>query len=130
VSARDESSSAFSEPFWFVRVGEDDWRVSDKGCADPSNAGESCRPARRSQGHGVTILQGEAGEHRLHRAGVGYLGAGPGITRYLFIAGDRWVSLDAAALSSHHQAIGREGGQVLLEGDGVGDRVVRSIRPR
>jgi hypothetical protein len=130
VSARDESGSAYSEPFWFVRVGED-WRVSDKGCADPSSsAGESCRPARRSEHHGVTILQGEAGEHRLHRAGIGYLGAGPGITRYLFITGDRWVSLDASASSSHHQDIGREGGQVLLEGDGVADRVVRSIRPR
>ena len=131
VSSRDKTGSAYSEPFWFVRVGEDDWRVSDKGCADPSSsAGESCRPARRSEHHGVTILQQEAGEHRLHRFGIGYLGAGPGITRYLFIIGDRWVSLDAAASSSHHQDIGREGGQVLLEGDGVADRVVRSIRPR
>ena len=76
------------------------------------------------------MLQGRAGDHRLYRPGVGYLGQGSGITRYLFIAGDRWVSLDMAGPNGHHDDIGDDGGAVLLDGDAVGDRLVRSIRRR
>jgi hypothetical protein len=76
------------------------------------------------------MLQGAAGEHRMYRPDLGYLGAGSGITRYLFIAGDRWVSLDMAGANGHFDDIGDDGGPVLLDGDEVGDRMVRSIRRR
>jgi hypothetical protein len=111
---------SFTDPFWFSRRAEDDWRVNAGACS-------ACPPARRSERNGITILQGKAGEHRLYRPGVGYLGQGGGITRYLFIAGDRWVSLDMADANGHHD-IGDNGGAVLLDGDTVGDRLVRSIR--
>ena len=110
-------------PFWFSRATEDDWRVNAGACA-------ACPRARRSERNGITMLQGTAGEHRLYRPGVGYLGPGSGITRYLFIAGDRWVSLDMAGPNGHHDDIGDAGGAVLLDGDTVGDRLVRSIRRR
>jgi hypothetical protein len=114
---------ASADPFWFSRGVEDDWRVNAGACA-------SCPRARRSERSGITMLQGAAGEHRLYRPGVGYLGPGGGITRYLFIAGDRWVSLDMAGPNGHYDDIGDEGGAVLLDGDTVGDRLVRSIRRR
>ena len=114
---------SFTDPFWFSRSAEGDWRVNAGACS-------ACPPARRSERNGITMLQGRAGEHRLYRPGVGYLGPGGGITRYLFIAGDRWVSLDMAGPNGHHDDIGDEGGAVLLDGDTVGDRLVRSIRRR
>jgi hypothetical protein len=112
-----------ADPFWFSRSAADDWRVNAGACV-------ACPRARRSERNGITMLQGAAGEHRLHRPGVGYLGPGGGITRYLFIAGDRWVSLDMADSNGHHDDLGADGGAVLLDGDTVGDRLVRSIRPR
>ena len=112
-----------ADPFWFSRSANDDWRVNTGACA-------SCPPARRSERNGITMLQGTAGDHRLYRPGVGYLGQGGGITRYLFIAGNRWVSLDMAGPNGHHDDIGGDGGAVLLDGDTVGDRLVRSIRRR
>ena len=122
----------FTEPFWFSRVADDDWRVNSPDCVQPPSTPPqaACRPARRSKRNGTTILQGAAGEHRLYRPGVGELGPGPGITRYLFIVGDRWVSLDMAGTNSHYDDIGDAGGPVLLDGDTVGDRLVRSIRRR
>ena len=77
----------------------------------------------------MTVLQGAAGEHRLYRPGVGYLGQGGGIVRYLWVLGDRWISLDSTEWS-HYDEIGDDGGPVLLDGDAVGDRVVRSVRRR
>jgi hypothetical protein len=112
---------SFTEPFWFTRLADDDWRVND--ACDRSD----CPPARRSERNGITTLQGAAGEHRLYRPGVGYLGQGSGITRYLFIVGDRWVSLDMAGTNAHDDDIGNDGGPVLFNGDGVGDRLVRTI---
>jgi hypothetical protein len=119
----EQGQFASADPFWFSRRAEDDWRVNAGACS-------SCPPARRSERNGITMLQGVAGEHRLYRPGVGYLGQGGGITRYLFIAGDRWVSLDMAGPNGHHDDIGDDGGAVLLDGETVGDRLVRSIRRR
>ena len=116
-------SAGRTDPFWFSRSADGDWRVNAGTCP-------ACPPARRSERNGITVLQGAAGEHRLYRPGVGYLGPGGGITRYLFIAGDRWISLDMAGLSGHDDDIGDDGGPVLLDGDEVGDRMVRSIRRR
>ena len=76
------------------------------------------------------MLQGAAGEHRLYRAGIGYLGEGRGITRYLFVLGDEWVSLDSGGANGHYGDVGSTGGPVLLDGEAVGDRIVRSIRRR
>jgi len=121
------------EPYWFVRLANDEWRVDASGCAGRVSAPDSqarCFPARRSERNRMTVLQGAAGEHRLYRPGVGYLGQGGGITRYLFVLGDHWVSLDIAGVNEHYDDIGETGGPVLLAGDAVGERVVRSIRPR
>jgi hypothetical protein len=114
---------SFTEPYWFSRLGKDDWRVNSWSCP-------ACPPARRSELNGITMLQGAAGEHRMYRPDLGYLGAGSGITRYLFIVGERWVSLDMAGPNGHYDDIGEDGGPVLLDGDAVGDRLVRSIRRR
>ena len=62
-------------------------------------------------------------------AGVGYLGQGRGIVRYLWVLGDRWVSLDSTEWS-HYDDLGVAGGPVLFDGDTAGDRIVRSVRPR
>jgi hypothetical protein len=112
-----------TDPYWFSRSVDGDWRVGAGACS-------TCPRARRSERNGITILQGAAGEHRLYRPGVGYLGPGTGITRYLFIAGDRWVSLDVAGPNGHYADVGEDGGAVLLDGDAVGDRLIRSIRRR
>jgi hypothetical protein len=125
------NDESFTDPFWFARLAADDWRVGyacDQPAADAERAG--CPAARRTDRNGITMLQGIAGEHRLYRPGVGYLGQGGGITRYLFIAADRWVSLDIAGPNGHYDDIGADGGPVLLDGDAVGDRLVRSIRRR
>ena len=126
-----EIPEEFTEPFWFFRRLGDVWRVKDVGC-DPKALREQpdpCHPARRSERNGMTMLQGAAGEHRLYRPGVGYLGQGGGIARYLWILGDRWVSLDSTE-STHYDDIGTEGGPVLIDGKDVGDRVVSSVRLR
>ena len=126
-----ESKSSFNEPYWFVRRAGDDWRIKGLGCDPEAGAAQpdDCHPARRSERNGMTVLQGAAGEHRLYRPGVGYLGQGGGIARYLWVLGDRWISLDSTE-RSHYDDIGLEGGPVLFAGDTVGDRVVRSVRPR
>ena len=141
-----EIAEEFSEPYWFFRRPGDVWRVKDGGC-DPeaprvqrSGLGarasglempglDDCSPARRSERNGTTMLQGAAGEHRLYRPGVGYLGQGAGIARYLWILGDRWVSLDSTEWT-HYDDIRSEGGPVLIDGDDVGERVVRTLKPR
>ena len=122
------TSGSFTEPYWFLRLAGDDWRVCDPD--DRRQSGESCPPARRSERNGLVVLQGAAGEHRLYRPGVGYLGQGRGITRFLFIVGERWISLDSAGESSHYDDIGNNGGPVLFDGELIGDRVVRSITAR
>ena len=126
-----EDDVSFTEPYWFRRRAGDDWRVKDIGCDFEAEArsDDGCFPARRSERNGMTVLQGAVGEHRTYRAGIGYMGQGGGIMRYLWILGDRWVSLDSTE-SSHYDDVGIEGGPVLIDGDDVGDRVVRSVRPR
>jgi hypothetical protein len=123
---------ASNEPYWFVRRAGDDWRVRGPGCDPDARPGpqDDCYPARRSARHGLMVLQGAAGEHRRYRPGIGYLGPGSGIIRYLFILGDQWVSLDSAGVNEHSDDIGEVGGPALLDGEAVGERVVRSIRLR
>jgi hypothetical protein len=119
------------EPYWFIRREGDDWRVNGLGCdpqAAPSQP-DPCYPARRSERHGMTVLQAAAGEHRLYRPDLGYLGQGGGIVRYLWLLDDRWISLDTTEWS-HYDDVGVAGGPVLFDGETVGDRVVRSVRPR
>jgi hypothetical protein len=122
--------NSFADPYWFFRLEGNDWRIGPVGCATDAAHGQGCPPARRSDHNGLTVLQGAAGEHRLYRPGVGYLGQGGGITRFLFIAGDEWVSLDAAAQTSHHDHLGNAGGPVLFDGGEIADRVVRSVSAR
>jgi hypothetical protein len=125
------SGEAFTEPYWFVKRPGDVWRVKDLGC-DPEGPREQpdrCAPARMSERNGMTLLQGAAGEHRLYRPGVGYLGQGGGIARYLWILGDRWISLDSTEWT-HFDDIRSEAGPALIDGDDVGERVVRSLQPR
>jgi hypothetical protein len=121
----------FNDPYWFVRRAGDDWRVNGLGCDPQAPPGQPdpCYPARRSQRNGMTVLQAAAGEHRRYRPGVGYLGQGRGIVRYLWVLGDRWVSLDSTEWS-HYDDLGVAGGPVLFDGDTAGDRIVRSVRPR
>jgi hypothetical protein len=132
AAAATERQATRGDPYWFVRLRGDDWRVLDAGCADRATdpAPGRCPPARQSVRNGLTILQGAAGDHRLYRSGVGYLGPGGGITRYLFVLGDEWVSLDSAGSSAHYDDVGTDGGPVLLDGNAVGDRVIRSIKAR
>ena len=126
-----ENDSSFTEPYWFVKRAGDEWRVKGPGCdlkAGPRPQ-DDCYPARRSEWNGMTVLQAATGEHRLYRSSVGYLGQGGGIVRYLWVLGDRWISLDSTEWS-HYDDIRSEGGPVLFDGDAVGDRVVRSVKPR
>ena len=127
-----ESPSSSTEPYWFVRHPDGEWRVNDLACNRAAGPGalSRCAPARRTERKGMTVLQGAAGEHRRYRPGIGHLGEGTGITRYLFVLGDQWVSLDSAGGNRHHDDIGTDGGPVLLDGDAVGERVVRSVTPR
>jgi hypothetical protein len=127
VAARKEDGG--SDPFWFVRGADGRWRVSDRGCADAASE-HVCAVARRSERNRMTVLQGIAGEHRLYRPGVGYLGQGFEISRYLFLFGDQWISLDNGDNEHGVDDFSEEGGPVLLDGNSVGDRVVRSVRLR
>lgn len=141
-----EVGEEFNEPYWFFRRPGDVWRVKDGRCdpqaprgsrsgLGPRGSGleepdvDDCAPARRSERNGMTVLQGAAGEHRLYRPGVGYLGQGGGIARYLWILGDRWISLDSTEWT-HFDDIRTEAGPVLIDGEDVGDRIVRSVQPR
>ena len=133
-----DGDRSFTEPYWFARRRDGDWRVKATSVptGDLCSAGTvasdrfaiDCPPARRSERHGMTVLQGAAGEHRRYRAGIGYLGQGGGITRYLFVLGEEWISLDSAGANGHYDDIGSAGGPVLLDGTAVGDRIVRSVK--
>lgn len=134
ISARtavqnEDGPSAPGEPYWFARGADAQWRVREIGCAD-AGADHACRLARRSERNGMIVLQGVAGEHRLYRPGIGYLGQGFEIARYLFVIGDQWISLDNGANEHGVEDFSEDGGPVLLEGNSVGDRVVRSVRLR
>ncbi len=118
-----------TEPYWFLRGPSGAWLVGDPGCAK-ADAGVPCAPARTSERNGITVLQGVAGEHRVYRPGMGYLGQGDDIARYLFVFRDEWVSLDSVGTNEHAVGDMKQGGPVLLDGDSVGDRLVRSVKLR
>jgi hypothetical protein len=112
----------------FVTFGNGEWLVGE-ACEEP-DPGLSCRPARRSEWRGMTVLQGSAGEDRRYRAGGGsYLGQGSGIMRYVFVLGDAWVAIESQDTPASIEAMG-SAGPVIFDGDGVTERLVRSIKPR
>ena len=112
----------------FVTFGNGEWLVGD-GCEEP-DPGLLCAPARRSEWRGMTVLQGSAGEDRRYRAGGGaYLGQGSGIMRYLFLVGDAWVAIESQDTPASIEAMGTAG-PVIFDGDGVTERLVRSIKAR
>lgn len=73
-----------------------------------------CAKARVSRRDGMTILYGTAIEHRLYRAGGGYIGAGGGMVNYAFLLPGAWVDI----LSD-----------VVDTDPGVTARVIRSVKP-
>ena len=114
----------------FVTWGNGQWLIGD-GCDDGPPADDSfrCRPARKSVRNGMTVLQGSWGEHRLYRIGGGYTGQGPGIMSYLFLLGDAWIRIHSHERVESIDQMGVSG-PVVFDGDGVAERLVRSIKPR
>jgi hypothetical protein len=112
----------------FVTFGNDDWLVGE-ACEEP-DPGLLCGPARRSAWRGMIVLQGSGGEDRRYRAGGGaYLGQGGGIMRYLFLVGDAWVELESQDTPDSIEQMG-SAGPVIFDGNGVTERLVRSITLR
>ena len=118
------------EDFRFVRTDSGRWMIGGRDCVDatPTDLPLGCAFARSGRRFGMTVLQGSAGEHRLYRPGGGYVGQGPGILSYLFTFGSDWVTLDSQDPPAWD--LGNKPGPVLFDGDGVTERLVRSIRPR
>ncbi len=111
----------------FFTFGDDDWLVGQCGEAGP---GIYCRPARRSEWKGMTVLQGSAGEHRRYRAGGGaYVGQGAGIMSYVFVLGDAWVEIESEDTPDSIEQMG-SAGPVVFDGAGVTERLVRSIKAK
>ena len=110
----------------FVTWGNDQWLIGTM-CEDRASA--LCQPARKSVRRGMTVLQGTLGEHRLYRIGGGYVGQGPGIMSYLFLLGDAWIRIHSHERVASIEQMGVSG-PVIFDGDGVAERLVRSIRPR
>ena len=75
------------------------------------------------------MLQGSAGEHRLYRPGGGYIGQGGGIMSYLFMLGDEWVRIDSHDTPASIDEM-QSRGPVIFDGEGVTERIVRSVRRR
>jgi hypothetical protein len=113
----------------FLRLRSGEWLL---GLCDTRHGdGLNCNPARKSEHLGMAVLQGSAGEHRLYRAGGGrYLGQGDGIVEYVFLLSeDRWVRMQSDVAPAFIDQM-RSPGPVIFEGDGVTERLVRSVRPR
>ena len=112
----------------FVTFGNDEWLVGQ--ACEEVGPGIYCRPARRSVWRGMTVLQGSAGEDRRYRAGGGsYVGQGSGIMSYVFLLGDVWVEIESADTPASIDDMG-SAGPVIFEGDGVTERLARSIKVR
>jgi hypothetical protein len=112
----------------FATFGNGEWLVGQ--ACDESDPGLLCGPARRSEWRGMTVLQGPAGEDRRYRAGGGaYLGQGAGTMAYLFLMRDAWVEIQSQDTPDSITAMGTAG-PVIFDGDGVTERLVRSIRPK
>ena len=116
----------------FVSFGNDQWLIGEN-CEErpPDDLGAFCGVARQSRWRGMTVLQGSAGEHRRYRPGAGYVGQGGGIMSYAFLIGDTWVRIHSADTPVSLDKLRlRSAGPVLFDGDGVTERMVRSIRLR
>ena len=113
----------------FVSFRPGEWLAGE--CRDGDEHTLFCNPARKSVWRGMTVLQGSGGENRHYRAGGGgYVGQGSFIMSYAFLLrGDRWVSIDS---QDPPDSIDRmfSSGLVIFAGDGVTERLVRSIRPK
>ena len=74
----------------------------------------------------MTVVYGSGCEDRLYTR-RGYDGQGGGSIVYLFARGNQWVTLQ-----SHDQPEWFEDqpGPARFDGDGVTERIVRSVRPR
>ena len=114
----------------FFRARPGPWMVGDEECveATATDLPFRCAFARTAQRFGMTVLQGSVGEHRLYRPGGGYVGQGPGILRYAFLLDDEWVTLDSEDPPAWD--LDDKPGPARFDGDGVTERIVRSIRPR
>jgi hypothetical protein len=114
----------------FISLGNDQWLIGET-CEErpPDDLGVFCRVARQSKWRGMTVLQGSAGEHRRYRPGAGYVGQGGGIMSYAFLIADTWVVIHSHDTPASIDDLGSPG-PVLFDGDGVTERMVRSIRLR
>lgn len=114
----------------FISFGGDQWLIGDS-CEErpPDDLGVFCNVARQSKWRGMTVLQGSAGEHRRYRPGAGYVGQGGGVMSYVFVIGDTWVAIESRDTPASIDDLGSPG-PVLFDGDGVTERVVRSMALR
>jgi hypothetical protein len=114
----------------FVTFDATRWLIGET-CEEiaPNESNVFCGIARQSEWRGMTVLQGSAGEHRLYRTGAGYVGQGGGIVSYAFLAGNDWVRIDSYDTPAFFDDLGAAG-PVLFDGDGVTERLIRSVRRR
>ncbi len=112
----------------FLRLTGDQWWYGYDACEEVPRR-LFCEQARRSTRRGMTVLQASVGEDRLYRPGGGYVGQGPGVLRYAFLLRDSWVTVDSQDPPDWLDTI-HTPGPVIFDGDGVTERMVRSIRPR
>lgn len=110
--------STFDNREWFVGL-----------CDEVPSYTLFCNPARQSRQRGMTVLQGAFGEHRRYRPAAGYVGQGPGIAWYLFVVGDKWIEIQSEYTPEFFDKLDKAG-PVIFDGDGVTERVIRSITPR
>ena len=113
----------------FVTLGKNEWLIGEY-CEEREVDFPGCNRARRSAWRGMTVLQGAAGEHRLYRPGGGYVGQGGGIMDYLFMLKNAWVNLRTEDTPASYDDLHAPGTEVIFDGDGVTERLVRSIRVR
>ena len=112
---------------FFVRYPPAPWLVGDYECGEGRAWMLKCQPARTGRRFGMLVLQGSGGEDRQYSR-RGYVGQGGGSIVYLFARGNQWVTLhshDTPAWDLDDQP-----GPARFDGDGVTERIVRSIRPR
>ena len=107
-----------------------DWFAGDS-CrkeADPLNP-FPCLRARQSTTNGMTVIQSELPMESRRGGVIGYLGQGAPPVQYLFLRQDAWVIVRGAPDESA-DSFPEGPGPVLFDGDGILQRIVRSIRPR